>query len=56
MGRAKRYPRAVINGFLRALSQEHRLGMLVDLVDLWGELGADAVIKETLWEVTELRP
>ena len=55
-GRLKRHPPAVINSFLRALSQEHRLGMLVDLVHVWGQLGADPVIKETLWEVTELRP
>jgi len=54
--RLNRFPPAVINSFLRALSQEHRLGMLVDLVHHWGRLGADPVIKETLWEVTELRP
>ncbi len=43
---------AVICRFLRALSQEHRLTLLVDAVPLWGALGADEVLLETLWEVT----
>ena len=41
-----------IGRFLRALSHEHRLTMLVDLVPLWGELGAEDVMMETLLEVT----
>ena len=35
--------------------QEHRLTLLVDLVRQWGELGADDVMLETLWEVTGVR-
>ena len=51
-----RQPPGVIQRFLRSLSQEHRLTMLVDLVPLWGELGAEDVMAETLWEVTGVRP
>jgi hypothetical protein len=47
---------AVISRFLRALSQEHRLTLLVDLVEVWGALGADDVLLETLWEVTGVKP
>jgi MoxR-like ATPase len=55
-GKLNHHPPAVIRHFLRALSQEHRLTMLLDLVPLWGELGADDVMLETLWEVTGVRP
>src|SRR5207248_2159416 len=47
---------AIINGFIRALPQEHRLTMLVDMVPLWGELGADDAMLETLFEVTGVKP
>jgi hypothetical protein len=30
--------------------------MLVDLVPLWGALGADDAMLETLWEVTGVKP
>jgi hypothetical protein len=30
--------------------------MLVDMVPLWGELGAEDVMTETLWEVTGVQP
>jgi MoxR-like ATPase len=46
----------VINRFFRSLSQEHRLTMLVDMVPLWGELGAMPAMMETLWEVTGVEP
>lgn len=55
-GKLNRHRPAVVNGFLRALSQEHRLSMLVDMVPLWGELGAAEVLQETLWEVTGVQP
>jgi MoxR-like ATPase len=55
-GQLDGYAPAVINRFLRSLSQEHRLTLLVDLVPVWGELGADDVLLETLWEVTGVKP
>ena len=30
--------------------------MMLDLVPVWGELGAEEVLLETLWEVTGVRP
>jgi MoxR-like ATPase len=55
-GKLNQHAPPAINRFLRALSQEHRLTMLVDMVPLWGELGADDVMLETLCEVTGVRP
>ena len=55
-GQLNRHPPAVINNFLRALPQEHRLSLLVDMVPLWGELGADDAMLETLLEVTGVTP
>lgn len=37
-----------INGFLGALSEEHRFAVLVDLVDTWGRLGAVDVMLASL--------
>jgi MoxR-like ATPase len=54
-GQLNRHSPQAINGFLRALSQEDRLAMLVDLVPVWGELGAEDAMMETLWEVTGVR-
>ena len=47
---------AAIDRFLRALSQEHRLMMLMDMVPLWGELGAEDALMDTLLEVTGVEP
>ncbi len=55
-GKLNGHAPAVLNRFLRALSQEHRLTMLVDQVPLWGALGADDAMLETLWEVTGVKP
>jgi MoxR-like ATPase len=55
-GKLNRHPPAVVSRFLRSLSQEHRLTLLVDMVPLWGELGGDDVLLETLWEVTGVKP
>jgi hypothetical protein len=55
-GNLTEHPPRTINRFLRALSQEHRLTMLVDMVPVWAELGADDVMMETLCEVTGVRP
>ncbi|MCC6419052.1 MAG: AAA family ATPase [Gemmataceae bacterium] len=51
-GKLDHHPPAVINRFLRSLSQEERLTMLLDQVPVWGRLGADEVMMETLCEVT----
>jgi hypothetical protein len=55
-GKLNGRPPAAVNRFLRSLSQEHRLTMLVDMVPLWGELGAADVLAETLAEVTGVQP
>ena len=55
-GKLKRFPPDAIARFLRSLSQEHRLTMLLDLVPLWGELGAEDLMMETLCEVTGVQP
>jgi MoxR-like ATPase len=47
---------ATIDRFLRSLSQEHRLTLLVDQVPVWGELGGEDAMLETLWEVTGVKP
>jgi MoxR-like ATPase len=51
-GELRRFKPATLNGFIRSLSQEHRLTLLVDMVPLWGELGAEDAMWETLCEVT----
>ncbi len=55
-GALKQHGPKVIDRFLRSLSQEHRLTMLLDMVRLWGELGADELMMETLCEVTGVKP
>jgi MoxR-like ATPase len=55
-GKLNHHKPRVIDRFLRSLSQEHRLTMLVDRVPLWGELGGEKVMRETLWEVTGVAP
>jgi MoxR-like ATPase len=55
-GQLDKQPPSAINRFLRSLSQEHRLMMLVDMVPVWGKLGADDLMLETLWEVTGVKP
>jgi hypothetical protein len=51
-GKLDRLSPKVIESFFRALSQEHRLTMLLDMVPLWGKMGAEEVMLETLFEVT----
>lgn len=51
-GKLNRRDPDTIARFLRSLSQEHRLALLVDMVPLWGELAGDDVLVETLHEVT----
>ena len=55
-GKLNDYRPADLNRFLRSLSQEHRLMLLVDQVPLWGKFGAEEVMRETLWEVTGVKP
>jgi hypothetical protein len=43
-----------VNQFLRSLPHEHQLTLLTDLVDRWGELGADEAMLDLLKEVTHL--
>lgn len=51
-GRADSLPPRVINRFLRALSQEHQLIMITDMIEKWGELGADKAMYDLLFKVT----
>jgi hypothetical protein len=51
-GKLNRKSPRVIDAFFRALSQEQRLTLLVDMVPKWAKLGASHVMLETLWEVT----
>jgi len=46
-------PRAV-NRFLRALQPEQQLTVLTDLVERWGEMGADRAMLDLLKKVTAL--
>jgi len=45
---------ADVDRFLRALSDEHQLALLTDLVDRWGALGADEAMLALLRRVTKL--
>jgi hypothetical protein len=45
-------PGDVIDRFVRALTQEQRLTLLVDMVPVWAQLGAEEAMLETLCEVT----
>ena len=51
-GRADGLKPAVINRFLRALSAEHQLTLLTDMVEKWGALGADRAMYDVLRKVT----
>ena len=46
-------PRAV-NRFLRSLQPEQQLTVLTDLVERWGEMGADRAMLDLLKKVTAL--
>ena len=43
-----------INDFLMSLPEEFRHALLIDLVEIWGRLGADQSMFETLKQVTGL--
>jgi hypothetical protein len=43
-----------INRFLMALPREHRFAVLIEMVDAWGQLGANESLRESLREVTGL--
>lgn len=51
-GRLNGTPRDVINAFLVSLPAEHRAALLIDLVHVWGQLGADPAMFVALGEVT----
>jgi hypothetical protein len=40
-----------VSAFLRAVPIEHRFALMVDLVEAWGDLGADRALLDTLKEV-----
>ena len=44
----------MVGRFLMALPRDHRFALLVDLVDEWGQLGAEAALLASLEEVTGL--
>jgi hypothetical protein len=43
-----------VDRFLRALPDEHQLTLIAELVEQWGELGADDAMLELLQRVTRL--
>lgn len=51
-GRADDLRPAVVNRFLRSLSHEHQLIVLTDMVEKWGELGAERAMYDLLRKVT----
>jgi hypothetical protein len=51
-GKLSQFSPNVLNRFVRALSQEQRLNLLVDMVPVWGALGAEEAMMETLCEIT----
>jgi hypothetical protein len=53
-GRADRMAPRTIDRFLRALSEEHQLIALTDMVDKWGALGADKAMLALLRKVATL--
>jgi hypothetical protein len=53
-GELRTMPAQVINRFLSDLPEEHRFALLVDQVEIWGQLGATPTMLQTLKEVTGL--
>ncbi|CAN1561174.1 COG0714 MoxR-like ATPases [Rhabdaerophilaceae bacterium] len=51
-GKADQLKPRIINAFLRALSQEHQLILLTDMVEKWGALGAEKAMLALLRKVT----
>ena len=51
-GQADGFKPAVINRFLRALSAEHQLTLLTDMVEKWGALGGERAMYDLLRKVT----
>ena len=41
-----------INAFLQKIKREERAALLLELVEMWSELGADKAIFKTLEEIT----
>jgi hypothetical protein len=44
----------IINNFMAALPEEHRLALLVDMVETWAALGAESAMYQTLKKVVGL--
>lgn len=53
-GELRGFSPRTINRFLAALPNEHQLALLVDLVEHWGQLGADEAMFDVLKKVTQL--
>jgi hypothetical protein len=53
-GRVNGLPPATINRFLASLPDEHQLTLLADLVERWGDLGADEAMFDLLKKVARL--
>jgi hypothetical protein len=53
-GKLRGIPAQTINNFLGQLSDEHQLTLLTDLVERWGDLGADQAMYDLLRKVTKL--
>ena len=45
-------PPRVINRFLRSLPQENQLILLTDMVEKWGEIGAERAMFDLMRQVT----
>jgi len=50
-GRADGFKPAIVNRFLRSLSHEHQLVVLTDMVEKWGEIGAERAMYDLLRKV-----
>jgi hypothetical protein len=53
-GRVRDLAPETINAFLAGLPSEHQLTLVADLVERWGELGADEAMFDLLKKVTQL--
>jgi hypothetical protein len=52
-GKAEGMPARTVNRFLRALSPEHQLIVLSDMVEIWGRLGAEPAMLALLRQVAK---
>jgi hypothetical protein len=55
-GQLREVTPTTVHRFFSSLSQEHRLTLVVDLVEPWAELGAEDAMLNLLWDVTGVKP